>query len=116
MNNTQDSEQPAIPPLPPAHGSAQSFVVIYHHWWLDSGSFLEEIIEAKDRKEAEMMAAAKCHNTRYTFQHWDYHIVKAVVQTTYEPKPRALTWKERLTGHIEPNAPHEPRGANDQQL
>lgn len=85
------------------------FVIIFHHWWMDRGDWLEEIIEAESQEAAEQYASAKCHRRQHTFQNWDFHIVKAVTRVTTEPAPRALTWRERLTGRISALPTEQPQ-------
>jgi len=76
---------------------------------MDRGHFEEEVVNGKSRAEVEQYAAAKCHNNQSTFTHWAFHVIKATVQITTEPKPRRLTWWERLTGAVSPeNAPILP--------
>ena len=105
MSNPDVTASPQTPTAStPASGSVQAFVIIYHHWWMDSGSFDEEIHDAKNREEAEQYAAAKCHQKARMFQNWDYHVVEAVTRITTEPEPRALTWSERIKGRVAPNA------------
>lgn len=54
----------------------KTFVVVYHKWWMDSGSFTEETIDAESLEIVERYASANCYNKQSTFKNWAYHIVE----------------------------------------
>jgi len=101
------SDTNTVPNSPQMAGCQQepcspSFVIVYHKWWMDRGYFEEEVVSGKTRAEVEQYAAAKCHSNQSTFTHWAFHVVKATVQITTEPKPLRLTLWGRLNGAVSP--------------
>lgn len=78
------------------------YVAVFHHWWMDTGYFEAEIIEAENLDEAETKADAIAHRKTRTFNHCracvleigkDEHLIR-----------RRLTWGERLSGRISGHA------------
>lgn len=80
--------------------SLQEFVIVYHRWWMQDSHFEEEVFAANSAQEAERHAAARCHHRSDTFNHWDYHVVKAEVVVKTALSPRCLTLMERIKGVI----------------
>ena len=76
----------------------QKFVAVYHKWFVSSENFIEEIIEARNIEEAQLIADANCFRKSSPFSHCAVRIVRAEVQ--YNPTPRKLTWCERFTGKV----------------
>ncbi|MGV9141541.1 MAG: hypothetical protein ACOC1X_01235 [Promethearchaeota archaeon] len=75
---------------------------MYHEWFINSISWSEDVVCAKDKWEVRKQAKEKVAELNKTgVNHWGYHIVEGNFNLTYNPKQRKLTWKERLTGKID---------------
>lgn len=79
----------------------KSFIAVYYEWFMDTGYFSEEIIEAKDEKEADQIASSKAFKKARTFSHCDYYIVEGEKTIITHLTPRKLTFWERITGKVE---------------
>lgn len=81
--------------------NTKSFIIVYCHWAMDNITFEEEIYEAENSEMADQYAAAKAFRRQKDFWYSGYYLVKATKQITVEPKPRKLTWLERLKGRVD---------------
>ncbi|WP_374833997.1 hypothetical protein [Paenochrobactrum pullorum] len=72
------------------------YIAVFHHWWMDSGYFRSEIIEAENLEDAEMKADAAAHRKSSTFNHCRAHVLE--IGGDEHLIRRNLTWGERLLG------------------
>lgn len=75
------------------------YLAVYHHWWMDSGRFTSEMIDANSLEHAETMACAKAHRMDQTFSHCAVAVFEIASDECLSA--RRLTLKERLTGKTE---------------
>ncbi len=75
------------------------YLAVYHHWWMDTGRFSSETIEANSLEDAETKAHAKAHRMDQTFSHCAAAVFEIASNECLST--RRLTPKERLTGKTE---------------
>jgi hypothetical protein len=77
----------------------RSFVVVYFKWWMQSGRFVREVIEAESYEVAEQIVQARCHKCATTFEHWDVCVVgEANSEDRISLPPRKLSWPDLILG------------------
>lgn len=77
------------------------FIAVISGWFMDShGSEAIALDGVKTLEQAELVGAKIAHDRRSTFQRTDYFIVE--IDKAERLVRRRLSWRERLTGWVNP--------------
>lgn len=74
------------------------YIAVFHHWWMNTGHFETELIEAENLYAAEIKADAIAHRKNSTFNHCRAHVLE--IDDDEHLIRRNLTWGERLSGRV----------------